>query len=154
MKVLIADFFSDVNFIPPTWEEFEENQKLEPAQPKKTKAQPVPDNGAGRGRGDQRGRGRPGRGNGAGRGGKAQQPADTSREVQGKVPQNYKLCKDRNGRDVCIKYQSGGCQDGVDGMCGKGSRMRMHVCATITNVSNMTLCLATDHAHKDCPSKV
>ena len=147
-------FFADVNFIPPTWEEFEENQKPEPVGPKKTVNPTNLEKGAGRGRGDPSGRGRPGRGGGAGRGGKSQQTPGEIQEVQGKIPQNYRVCKDRHGRDICIKFQTGNCQNGVDGMCGKGSRMRMHVCATITNVSNMTLCQATDHSHKDCPSKV
>ena len=144
---------SDVNFIPPTWEEFEENAKPAQNKPKKTVNPGGNDRGVGRGRGDPSGRGRPGRGGGAGRGGKAQQSLSEEPEEAGKIPRNYRLCKDRNGRDICIKYQSGACKDGVDGICGKGSRMRLHICATVKNASKMTLCLSTEHAHKDCPDK-
>ena len=130
------------------------NWKPDPVEPKKTVAPVVPDRGVGRGRGDPSGRGRPGRGGGAGRGGNPQQAPSVGHEELGKIPKNYKVCKDTHGRDICIRFQSGNCANGVQGMCGKGSRMRLHVCATITNVSKMTLCLATDHAHSDCPTRV
>ena len=141
--------FSDVNFIPPTWEELEENSKPVQAEQIKTEN---PNKGAGRGRGDQRGRGRPGRG--AGRGGKAYQAPSSEVEEVGKIPKNFRLCKDRNGRDICVKFQTGACNNAIDGICGKGSRMRMHVCATIKSTNNLSLCQSSEHAHKDCPDRV
>ena len=146
--------FSDVNFIPPTWEEFEENAKPVLAESKKTVNAGDLDKGVGRGRGDQSGRGRPGRGGGSGRGGKSHQAPRDEQEEVGKIPKNYRVCKDRNGRDICIRFQTGACNNGVDGICGKGSRMRMHVCATIKSTSKLTLCQSSEHAHKDCPDKV
>ena len=113
-----------------------------------------PDKGTGKGRGDQSGRGRPGRGGGAGRGGRANQSPSEEQEEVGKIPKNFRLCKDRNGRDICVKFQTGACNNGVDGICGKGSRMRMHVCATIKNTTKFALCQSNEHSHKECPDRV
>ena len=140
---------SDVNFIPPTWEEFEENSKPAQVEQKRTDN---PSKGAGRGRGDQSGRGRPGRG--AGRGGRANQSPGEDQEEVGKIPRNFRLCKDRNGRDICVKFQTGACNNAIDGICGKGSRMRMHVCATIKSTNKLSLCQSNEHAHMDCPDRV
>ena len=146
--------FSDVNFIPPTWEELEDNAKPVQNEPKKTTNPGGPDKPDKPVRGDQNGRGRPGRGGGAGRGGRTQQAPKADQEEVGKIPRNFRLCKDKNGRDICIRFQSGSCENGVDGICGKGSRMRMHVCATIKSTTNFALCQSSQHAHKDCPDKI
>ena len=113
---------------------------------------------AGAGRGTGAGRGRPGRGQPPQPGaddqvGKGRGDGKGSKNEVGKIPRHFKDLKDSQGRDVCQKFQKGECSDGKDGMCWKGSRVRMHLCGTIKSLSKLTLCLAADHGHKDCPLK-
>ena len=130
-----------INFIPLTWSEMECN-----AKPAATPTVPAgPSMGAGRGAGA--GRGRPGRGQppqpGAeGEVGKGQGKGKVRKNVVGKIPRYFRDCRDTQGREVCFKFQSGGCTEGSDGMCWQGSRVRM-----------LTLCLSKENGHKDCPLK-
>ena len=113
---------------------------------------------AGAGRGGGATRGRPGRGQPpqpAARGevGKGQGEGKVLKNVVGKVPRHARDCKDTQGREICFKFQSASCSEGADGMCWQGSKVRMHLCAIVTSLANLTLCLSKEHGHKDCPSK-
>ena len=116
----------------------------------------VPPAGAGRGNGA--GRGRPGRGQPPQPGadsqvGKGRGDGKGGKNEVGKIPRNFKDCKDTQGREVCVKYQSGECTEASEGMCWKGPRVRMHLCATVKSLSKLTLCLSKEHGNKDCPLK-
>ena len=116
--------------------------------------------GAGVGSGAKADRVRPGRGRGQppNQGaepqvGKGQVADKVNRNEVGKIPHNYRDCKDAQKRDVCVKFQSGDCNEGAEGFCWSGAKPRMHVCATIKSLSKLTLCLSKEHGHKDCPFK-
>ena len=140
-----------MDFIPPTWNEFEDKPSSDSAEPKSSGSLGNAGQGAVRGRPGRGGRGQPGRGGGAVRVGRNPQP-DELDEV-GKIPRSYKNCRDDKGKNICVKFQTGKCDQGYGGSCGKRPRERLHNCATITNLAEMILCQSAKHGHDDCPHK-
>ena len=140
-----------MDFIPPTWNELEEAPVAAPVEPKPVGPHGNGSRGAGRGRQGRGGRGQPGEGRNAGR--VVKKPELDEHDEVGKVPKKYRNCRADNGKNICVNFQTGKCNQGYGGSCGKPPRERLHICATIVNLEEMTLCQSDKHAHDSCPNK-